>query len=55
MNTETIGIVKEDSRVGIVFALIVGLSIVAITGHVQASSLHNAAHDMRHATGFPCH
>ncbi|MDG1009554.1 MAG: CbtB-domain containing protein [Amylibacter sp.] len=39
----------------IIFAAFVGLSIVAITGHVQASALHDAAHDMRHATGFPCH
>jgi cobalt transporter subunit CbtB len=39
----------------VVFALILGLGIVAITGHVQASALHDAAHDVRHANGFPCH
>jgi cobalt transporter subunit CbtB len=39
----------------IALAALIGLGIVAITGHVQASALHDAAHDMRHATGFPCH
>ncbi|NRB19119.1 MAG: CbtB-domain containing protein [Rhodobacteraceae bacterium] len=38
-----------------VFALVLGLGIMALTGHVQASGLHDAAHDVRHASGFPCH
>lgn len=33
----------------------IGLAIMFVTGHVQASTLHDAAHDVRHATGFPCH
>jgi cobalt transporter subunit CbtB len=33
----------------------IGLVIVIVTGHVQAGTLHDAAHDVRHATGFPCH
>jgi len=37
------------------FAVILGLGIVTVAGHVQASALHDAAHDVRHATGFPCH
>ncbi len=38
-----------------VFAVVLGLSVITLTGHVQASALHDAAHDVRHATGFPCH
>jgi cobalt transporter subunit CbtB len=38
-----------------VFALVMGLGLITVTGHVQASALHDAAHDVRHATGFPCH
>lgn len=38
-----------------VFALVLGLGLITITGHVQASALHDAAHDVRHASGFPCH
>jgi len=35
--------------------MVTGALIVAFSGHVQASSLHAAAHDVRHANGFPCH
>jgi cobalt transporter subunit CbtB len=31
------------------------VALMALTGHVQAAALHDAAHDVRHATGFPCH
>lgn len=60
MNTEAKVAVQTQSRVStnmiaIAFAAFVGLGIIAITGHVQASALHDAAHDVRHATGFPCH
>jgi len=37
------------------FAGLLGVFIIALAGHVQASALHDAAHDVRHATGFPCH
>ena len=36
-------------------AVTIGATLVALGGHVQASALHDAAHDVRHATGFPCH
>ncbi|SPJ23011.1 CbtB domain-containing protein [Palleronia abyssalis] len=32
-----------------------GLVLIVLAGHVQADALHAAAHDVRHATGFPCH
>ena len=38
-----------------IFAMIMGLGVITLAGHVQASALHDAAHDTRHATGFPCH
>lgn len=34
---------------------VLGLALITLTGHVQAAALHEAAHDVRHATGFPCH
>jgi cobalt transporter subunit CbtB len=37
------------------FAVLMGVGVVFVTGHVQAAALHDAAHDVRHATGFPCH
>ena len=43
---------------GVSAALVVavmGIALMVVTGHVQAATLHDAAHDVRHATGFPCH
>lgn len=37
------------------FVLVLGIGVVTIAGHLQASTLHAAAHDTRHAAGFPCH
>ncbi len=32
-----------------------GLTLLFVAGHAQSGTLHAAAHDMRHANGFPCH
>ena len=34
---------------------VIGLTLLFAVGHAQSATLHDAAHDMRHATGFPCH
>ena len=39
----------------IALVALIGVAIISVTGHVQATTLHDAAHDVRHATGFPCH
>lgn len=38
-----------------IFVAALGIAVISLTGHVQAAALHDAAHDVRHATGFPCH
>jgi cobalt transporter subunit CbtB len=45
----------EPSLVAILATAAIGLAIIVFTGHLQAQTLHAAAHDTRHATGFPCH
>jgi cobalt transporter subunit CbtB len=35
--------------------MVMGLALMFVAGHAQSSVLHDAAHDMRHATGFACH
>jgi cobalt transporter subunit CbtB len=60
MKTESIAIAAPQAKsssttLSILAAGLMGLSIIAVAGHVQASTLHDAAHDVRHATGFPCH
>jgi cobalt transporter subunit CbtB len=47
--------VSHSKFVPALFAGLLGLFIVAIAGNLQAGALHDAAHDVRHATGFPCH
>ncbi len=56
MNAVTASVTQTKSGLGAaVFAAILGFAIVAVTGLAQAETLHAAAHDVRHATGFPCH
>ncbi|MCB2093180.1 MAG: CbtB-domain containing protein [Rhodobacteraceae bacterium] len=45
----------STSLMSIVFVALVGATVLFVAGHAQSSTLHDAAHDMRHATGFPCH
>ncbi len=35
--------------------LFIGASAIFMVGLSDMSVAHNAAHDMRHAIGFPCH
>lgn len=37
------------------FATMLGCLILGITGFAHIEAVHNAAHDTRHANGFPCH
>lgn len=36
-------------------ALILGTVLIFTVGFAHSSSVHNAAHDSRHALSFPCH
>ena len=40
---------------GITLAFITGLALLMASGYAQATALHDAAHDGRHAMAFPCH
>jgi cobalt transporter subunit CbtB len=37
---------------GLIF---LGVTIVYLVGFLNLPQAHNATHDTRHATGFPCH
>jgi cobalt transporter subunit CbtB len=57
--------VKTSARVGIeaipnaiiaaTIAIALGAAIVFVVGFSHSDLLHAAAHDVRHAAGFPCH
>ncbi len=34
---------------------LLGAFVIFGVGFAHSDTLHNAAHDTRHATGFPCH
>lgn len=36
-------------------AMALGLFIVGVVGFSHIDVIHNAAHDVRHSNGFPCH
>ncbi len=38
-----------------VMAILLGLFMVGMVGFSHIDVLHNAAHDVRHSNGFPCH
>jgi cobalt transporter subunit CbtB len=35
--------------------LFIGLTLIGGAGFAGNMAVHNGAHDMRHAIGFPCH
>ncbi|HUT49724.1 MAG TPA: CbtB domain-containing protein [Alphaproteobacteria bacterium] len=39
----------------VALALLAGLFLLYGAGFAQSATLHNAAHDARHAFAFPCH
>lgn len=45
----------ETSLMSIVFVVLVGVSMVFMVGLAHSQTLHDAAHDVRHVSGFPCH
>jgi cobalt transporter subunit CbtB len=56
MNTTTIkSTEKSTALMSVLFMAVLGGAILFAAGHAQSASLHDAAHDVRHATGFPCH
>jgi len=48
-------VATQNSLLAPILSLFLGCGVIFVAGHVQANTLHDAAHDVRHATGFPCH
>ena len=57
MTTKTISISQSLSQRAIagLVCLFIGGGMIFTIGLSQVSAVHNAAHDTRHAIGFPCH
>lgn len=39
----------------IALSVLLGVAMIFVAGFAQPEALHDAAHDVRHAAGFPCH
>jgi cobalt transporter subunit CbtB len=46
---------EASSRLIAAVLFIAGLALVYLVGFSHSTTLHNAAHDSRHALAFPCH
>jgi cobalt transporter subunit CbtB len=61
MNKKVLALKQENvstdiSRVApIIAALMVGTFLLISGGFSHSNTIHNAAHDARHAFAFPCH
>ncbi len=56
MNVQTSAIGQTETGIaGIVLAILAGMFLLVVSGFAQATVLHDAAHDQRHAMAFPCH
>ncbi len=61
MSTTTEATARGSERVGVerlgsvVVAFMIGMFLVLGVGFVGSATMHNAAHDSRHAFAFPCH
>jgi cobalt transporter subunit CbtB len=47
--------VVDVARLPALMVMVCGLVVLFCVGFLQTPSVHNAAHDTRHANGFPCH
>jgi cobalt transporter subunit CbtB len=55
ITTTTQATEKSTGLMSVLFMAVLGGALLLVAGHVQSATLHDAAHDVRHATGFPCH
>lgn len=55
MNATQTSVKSSSTLLSILFVAILGGTVLFLAGHAQSAALHDSAHDIRHATGFPCH
>lgn len=46
---------SDASLAAIVLVVFLGVSLLFAAGFAHSQVMHDAAHDTRHAVGFPCH
>ncbi len=53
--TQTLSGVKVTKNTQIFASALLALIVLSAVGFAPLEVIHNAAHDTRHSSGFPCH
>jgi cobalt transporter subunit CbtB len=53
-DTRPLSLPRDRTMLG-ALALSLGLGLIFLVGFAPLSAVHNAAHDTRHSSAFPCH
>ena len=53
--THSIQGAQSDTMAAVLLGLFVGAFFILGVGFTHSDTIHNAAHDTRHSTAFPCH
>ena len=54
-NTATISATRSKTLIAASMAAFLGVFMIWGVGFSHVAAAHNAAHDVRHSNGFPCH
>ncbi len=56
MTTKTTALAGTNTDIlAIALAALMGVGLIFVAGFANSATIHDAAHDQRHAIGFPCH
>ena len=56
MTTKTTALAAANTEIlAIALAALMGVGLIFVAGFANSATIHDAAHDQRHAIGFPCH
>ena len=53
--TTTISATRSQTLIAASMCAFLGMFVIWGVGFSQVAAAHNAAHDVRHSNGFPCH
>ena len=55
-NDTTVAIAGTNTDIlAIALAALMGVGLIFVAGFASSATIHDAAHDQRHAIAFPCH
>jgi cobalt transporter subunit CbtB len=55
ITTASTAVTGTSQRGAAIGAMLLGSVLLFVIGFAPMPAVHNAAHDTRHSTGFPCH